>query len=57
VTAGEALRKYTSILKQHGIEDAAEEARVLLCHVLDLSTAQFLAQSERVLSDHEEITL
>jgi release factor glutamine methyltransferase len=53
VTAGEALRKYTSILKQYGLDEAEEDARVLLCHVLGLTTAQLFAQSDRVLSAKE----
>jgi release factor glutamine methyltransferase len=53
VTAGEALRKYTSILKQHGLDEAAEDAKVLLCSVLGLTTAQLFAQSGRILSDKE----
>ena len=54
MTAGEALRKYTSILKQHGLDEAEEDARVLLCSVLELTTAQLLAQSDRVLSAKEK---
>jgi release factor glutamine methyltransferase len=53
VTAGEALRKYTSILKQHGLDEAAEDAKILLCSVLGLSISQLYAQSDRVLSDEE----
>jgi release factor glutamine methyltransferase len=54
VTAGEALRKYTSILKQHGLDEAEEDAKVLLCSVLELTTAQLFAQSGRVLSEKEK---
>jgi release factor glutamine methyltransferase len=53
VTAGEALRKYTSILQQAGIDEAADESRVLLCHVLKLSRAEFFAQPERELTGGE----
>jgi release factor glutamine methyltransferase len=53
VTAGEALRKYTSILKQHGLDEAAEDAKILLCNVLGLSISQLFAQSGRTLSDEE----
>jgi len=53
VTAGEALRKYTSILQQAGIEEAADEATVLLCHVLRLGKAEIFVQPERALSGGE----
>jgi release factor glutamine methyltransferase len=53
VTAGEALRKYTSILKQYGLDEAAEDAKVLLCSVLGLSISQLYAQSDHILSDEE----
>jgi len=53
VTAGEALRKYTSILQQAGIEEAVGEATVLLCHVLRLGKAEIFAQPERTLSGGE----
>jgi release factor glutamine methyltransferase len=53
VNAGEALRKYTSILKQHGLDEAAEDAKVLLCSILGLSISQLFAQSDRTLSDQE----
>jgi release factor glutamine methyltransferase len=53
VNAGEALRKYTSILKQHGLDEAAEDAKVLLCSVLGLGISQLFAQSDRALSDEE----
>lgn len=53
MTAGEALRKYTSILKQHGLDEAAEDAKILLCSVLGLSISQLFAQSDRILSDEE----
>jgi len=53
VTAGEALRKYTSILQQAGIEEAADEAMVLLCHVLRLGKAEIFAQPEMTLSGGE----
>ena len=53
MTASEALRKYTSILKQHGLDEAVEDAKVLLCSVLGLSISQLFAQSGRILSDEE----
>ncbi len=53
MTANEALRKYTSILIQYGLDEAADEAKVLLCYVLGLSTAQLFAQPDRELSDEE----
>lgn len=54
---GEALRKYSAILKQHGIDQAADEAKVLLCWVLGVNTAQLFAQHERQLSSIEEARL
>jgi release factor glutamine methyltransferase len=53
VTANEALRKYTSILLQHGLDEAVDEAKVLLCNVLGLSSAQLFAQPDRAVSDEE----
>ena len=53
MTAGEALRKYTSILQQAGIEEAADEATVLICHVLRLGKAEIFAQPERTLTGGE----
>ena len=53
MTAGEALRKYTSILKQAGIDEASDEAGLLLCHVLKLSKAEIFAQPERILTGSE----
>lgn len=53
MTAGEALRKYTSFLRQHDIDEAVDDAKILLCNVLDLSVSQLFAQSDRPLSDEE----
>jgi release factor glutamine methyltransferase len=53
VTAGEALRKYTSIFQQAGIDQSVDEAGVLLCHVLKLSKAEIFAQPERTLTGSE----
>ena len=53
MTAGQWLRKYISIFQQAGIEEAADEARVLLCHVLKLSKAQLFAQPERIMTADE----
>jgi release factor glutamine methyltransferase len=53
VTCGQWLRKYTSIFQQAGIEEAADEARVLLCHALKLSKSQLLAQTERIIVEDE----
>jgi release factor glutamine methyltransferase len=53
VTAGQWLRKYTSIFQQAGIEEAADEARVLLCHALKLGKAEIFSQPERVLTADE----
>ena len=50
VTAREWLRKYTSIFQQAGIDEAADEAVVLLCHALRLNKAEILAQPERTLT-------
>ena len=53
MTAGQWVRKYTSIFQQAGIEEAADEARVLLCHALKLSKADIFARQERILSGEE----
>ncbi|MCX6008388.1 MAG: hypothetical protein NTZ34_14190, partial [Chloroflexi bacterium] len=53
MTADEALRKYTSILKQHGLDEVAEDAKILLCSVLGLSISQLFARPDRALSDEE----
>jgi len=56
VTFGQWLRKYTSIFQQAGIDDAAAEATMLLCHALKLDKAQVFAQPERMMTG-EELTL
>jgi release factor glutamine methyltransferase len=53
VTAREWLRKYTSIFQQAGIDEAAGEAMVLLCHVLRLGKAEIFTQPERTLTGDE----
>jgi release factor glutamine methyltransferase len=53
VTSGEALRKYTSILKDGGIDEAADEARVLLSHVLGVSSSKMFASQEKRLSQRQ----
>ena len=56
MTAREWLRKYTSIFQQAGIDEAAGEAMVLLCHAMSLGKAEIFAQPERILTD-DELTL
>lgn len=56
MTAREWLRKYTSIFQQAGIDEANDEAVVLLCHVLKLGKVQIFAQPERTLTG-DELTL
>jgi release factor glutamine methyltransferase len=53
VTAREWLRKYTSIFQQAAIGEAAEEARMLLCHALKLSKSEVFAQPERLITTEE----
>ena len=53
MTAGEWLRKYTAIFQKAGIEEAADEARVLLCHALKLSKDGIFAQPERMITTDE----
>ncbi|MCX6001255.1 MAG: peptide chain release factor N(5)-glutamine methyltransferase [Chloroflexi bacterium] len=53
MTAGQWLRKYTSIFQQAGIEEAGDEARVLLCHALKLNKAGLFAQPERIMAADE----
>ena len=52
-----AFYNYASLFKQHGIPDAADEARVLICHVLKISTADFFAMPGRCLTDAEQFAL
>lgn len=53
MTAGQWQRKYTSIFNRAGIGDAADEAVVLLCHVLKLNRAAIFARQDRELSGEE----
>ena len=53
MTCGLWLRKYTSIFQQEGIEEAVEEAGVLLCHALKLSKAEMFSQPERIITVEE----
>ena len=53
MTCGQWLRKYTSIFQRAGIEEAADEARVLLGYALKLSKAGIFAGQERILSGEE----
>lgn len=53
MTISGACRKYTSILKERGIADAADEAMILICNILKIDTAEFYARPDRVLNDEE----
>jgi len=53
VTCGQWLSKYTTIFQQAGIEEAADEAGVLLCHALKLSKAEVFSQPERIITAQE----
>jgi release factor glutamine methyltransferase len=53
VTIADALHKYTSKLKQDGIDEAAGEAKVLLCYALNLNSAQLFSQVDRILTPSE----
>jgi len=53
VTCAEWLRRYTSIFQKAGIDQAAEEAIVLLCHTLCGDKAAVLSQPERTLTGIE----
>ena len=57
MTAGEAFRQYTSLFKDHDIADAADEARVLVCYILGISSAWFFAQPDRALTAGEQSAL
>ncbi|MFA5078284.1 MAG: peptide chain release factor N(5)-glutamine methyltransferase [Dehalococcoidia bacterium] len=50
MTCAEWLRKYTLIFQQAGIDEAVDEATVLLCHALGWSKAELFSQPERTLS-------
>jgi release factor glutamine methyltransferase len=53
MTIADALRKYTSQLKQHGIDEAADESKVLLCHALSLNSTLLFSQVDRILTASE----
>ena len=53
MTCGQWLRKYASIFQQAGIEEAADEAGVLLCHALKLGKAGIFSQPERIITAEE----
>lgn len=57
MTVGGAHRKYTSIFLEHGMADAADEARVLICYVLKIKAVDFFAQPDRTLNDGEQSAL
>ena len=53
MTAGEALRKYSSILKEQGVNEAEESVKVILCHVLNLNSSSLFANTQRLLTAGE----
>ena len=57
MTAGQWLRKYTSIFQKAGIVEAADEARVMLCYALKLSKSEVFARPESILSGEELVRL
>jgi release factor glutamine methyltransferase len=57
VTCGQWLRNYTSIFQQAGVEEAADEARVLLCYALKLSKAEVFSKPERIITEEELVLL
>lgn len=53
MTAREWLLNYTSIFQKADIGEAADEARVLLCHALKLSRDGIFSQPERIITAEE----
>lgn len=49
----EALHKYSSLLRQHGLDEAEIDAKVILCHALDVKLSQVFAEPDRILSSNE----
>lgn len=57
MTVGEALRKYISVLKQQGLDEAEDDVKVLLCHVLKSGSSWLFAHFDHVLTDNEGASL
>jgi release factor glutamine methyltransferase len=57
VTVSGAHHKYTSTFKEKGIADALDEARVLICNILKITSADFYARPDRLLSNEEQSAL
>jgi release factor glutamine methyltransferase len=49
----EALHKYSSLLRQHGLDEADIDAKVLLCHILKIKSSQLFAEPDRIISANE----
>lgn len=57
MTIYEAYNKFSLTLTEHGRIDAPDEARVLICHLLKIDSAEFFAASNRELSSEEQFKL
>lgn len=57
MTLAQALQQSARTFRLHGIEDSHIEARILLEHILELSSAQLYTQPERVLSQEQANSL
>lgn len=53
MTVGEALRKYSSILKEQGVNEAEDSVKVILCHILNLNNSSLFANTQRLLTAGE----
>ena len=54
MTVDAIFRKYISLFQQYGIADASDEARVLICHALNINSADFFAIPDMTLTDDEQ---
>ena len=56
-TLGGALRDTTRSLEKSGIQQSSQEARMLLCHLLNFSSVDLISQSAKLLEAHEQDNL
>ena len=57
LTLGNALVKTTRSLEEIGIQQSSQEARMLLCHLLNFSSVDLISQSANFLDRHQQDNL
>ncbi len=57
LTLGEALTKTARSLEENGIQQSSQEARMLLCHLLNFSNVDLISQSAKLLGPLEQDNL